>query len=290
MTATLQWFGTATWRLEVDGYVAWLDAYLTRAPTAAPLPMIAAEVDRADVILIGHSHFDHIADAGAMANATGATVVGSRHSCDIVQSEGVADDRTAPCIGGESLRFGPLVVRTFRSLHGFNGLREWPDPLGRDRRGRVAAMRAESPDLAEAALAHLSGAPPAQLEDGGPLAYVIEWDGFRLFWHDTPGMVRESWEAAATLTPDLALFSAAAAFSTPNVDGEPLQEGQQALVALMTEIVRPKTVVLNHHDDWCPPITYHLDEEAFRDGVERAGAKLRVVGVGESVELSGSSP
>lgn len=123
------------------------------------------------------------------------------------------------------------------------------------------------------------------MQDGGPLAYVVEWDGFRLFWHDTPGMVTDSWRAAGETAPDLALFAAAAAFSTPNIDAEAFEAGQQPFGAHMASLVRPKRVILNHHDDWCPPITFHLGEESFREGVEATGARLQVCALGETVSI-----
>lgn len=106
MVATLQWFGTATWRLIIDGYVVWLDAYINRAPTAAPAPERAEEVFRADAIVIGHSHFDHIAEAGLLARQTGASVVGSAHTAGIVVEQGVPASQTIVCRGGELLQFG----------------------------------------------------------------------------------------------------------------------------------------------------------------------------------------
>jgi L-ascorbate metabolism protein UlaG (beta-lactamase superfamily) len=285
MNATLQWFGTATWRLTVDGFVCWLDAYIERAVTALPPPERAADVQEAGLILIGHSHFDHIAEAGLVARNTGATVAGSALSCEIVQDEGLPGSQTVVCSGGEDLRFGPLRVRTFPSLHGFNGLREWPDPEGRDRKGRIEALRQRDPGLCEAALGHMANIPEKQQKDGGPLAYLIEWPGMRLFWHDTPGMVKASWEAASEANPDIALLSAAAAFSTPNVDGEPFEAGQVPFVEMMAGILKPGRVILNHHDDWCPPITYHLDEKLFRPGLKRAGIELQVVPFGATFSL-----
>lgn len=274
MRATLEWFGTATWRLEVDGTVIWLDAYINRAPTAPRLRLRAEDVDRADWILVGHSHFDHIADAGVIAGRTGATVVGSALSREIVMDDGVPAGRAIACAGGEEIECGPVRVRVFPSLHGFNGLREWPDPQGRDREARIADLRREAPEACAAALSHLGSIPEKQRNDGGPLAYLLEWDGFRLFWHDTPGMVTGSWEEAARLRPDVAILAAAAAFSTPNLDATPFHAGQQAFVAHMAGILRPGRVILNHHDDWCPPITYHLDEDGFRGGIASSGATL----------------
>jgi L-ascorbate metabolism protein UlaG (beta-lactamase superfamily) len=266
--------------------VVWIDAYIDRAPTAAPVPQKAGEVGVADYILIGHSHFDHIADAGVVAGNTGATVIGSALSCEIAQDEGVPAGRTIACAGGEELQLGPVLVRTFRSLHGFNGLREWPDPAGRTRVERIAELKARSPELAAASVAHTANIPAKQRNDGGPLGYLLEWDGFRLFWHDTPGMVMESWEAAARYPADLALLAAAAGFSTPNVDGEPQHDGVVPFVSGMAKILRPGRVILNHHDDWLPPVTFHLDEHQFAEPLHEAGTQIDVMRVGETLVLA----
>jgi L-ascorbate metabolism protein UlaG (beta-lactamase superfamily) len=290
MTATLQWFGTATWRLTVHGYVIWIDAYLKRAPTAAPVPERAEEVTRADAVLIGHSHFDHIADAGLVAKNTGATVVGSAHTVDIVTEEGVEPAKTITVAGGETMDLGPVALKTFRSLHGFNALRpdsgnrEWPDPEGRTGAERAAILRERDPQLLAAAQAHMRNVPPKQQQDGGPIAYLLEWGDTRLFWHDTPGMVTESWEAASRLQPTVAILSAAAAFSTPNVDGTRFDAGQQPFVGHMAGILRAPEVILNHHDDWCPPITFHMPEETFLPHLPE-GVRLEKHQLGEVFEV-----
>jgi L-ascorbate metabolism protein UlaG (beta-lactamase superfamily) len=289
VVATLQWFGTATWRLVIDGYVIWLDAYIDRAPTAAPVPQRAAEVEQAHAILVGHSHFDHIADAGLVAKNTGATVVGSAHTVDIVTEEGVPAKSTTVCAGGELLQLGPVSVRVYPSVHGFNALspdspfREWPDPHGRTREERTAILRERDPEGLAGAFDHFRNVPPKQMEDGGPLAYLLEWDGFRIFWHDTPGMVTASWEAAAQLQPDVAILAAAGGFSTPNIDGTAHTPGQQSR-GHMARILNAPHVVLNHHDDWCPPITFHLPEDSFLPHLPD-GVTLERHGLGEEFTL-----
>ncbi|MGK2966016.1 MAG: MBL fold metallo-hydrolase, partial [Tepidiformaceae bacterium] len=81
MKATLEWFGTATWRLVVGETVYWLDAYVNRSPTAIPLRLRGEDIDAADYVIVGHAHFDHVAEAGLIARSTGAVVVGSALTC-----------------------------------------------------------------------------------------------------------------------------------------------------------------------------------------------------------------
>jgi hypothetical protein len=60
MTARLDWYGCATFRLTVGSLVIFLDAYIDRTPEAAGTGLRADDIERADWIVVGHSHFDHL--------------------------------------------------------------------------------------------------------------------------------------------------------------------------------------------------------------------------------------
>ena len=83
----LTWLGTAGFRLAYQGTVVWIDPYVTRlslrdlvARRVVPPSeqAIAAWIDRADAVLVGHTHFDHALDVPAIARRFGARVFGSR--------------------------------------------------------------------------------------------------------------------------------------------------------------------------------------------------------------------
>ena len=71
MEIQLTWLGHATWKIEAGGKTILLDPFLNDSPVA---PVKAAEVD-ADIILVSHGHFDHVADVAEIANRCGAHVV-----------------------------------------------------------------------------------------------------------------------------------------------------------------------------------------------------------------------
>ena len=67
----LTWYGHGTWLIETGDHRIVLDPFFDDNPSAT---VAAADVE-ADYILISHGHFDHVADAAAIANRTGATLV-----------------------------------------------------------------------------------------------------------------------------------------------------------------------------------------------------------------------
>ncbi len=89
MKVTLDWLGTATFRLTLDDVVVFLDAYMDRVPSAPPVGLSAKDVQRADFVLVGHSHFDHLAGAEIIAATTGARVIGSSETCRVLRGAGL---------------------------------------------------------------------------------------------------------------------------------------------------------------------------------------------------------
>src|SRR5262249_16449963 len=62
-TLAVRWTGYANFELVYDGHILLLDAYYDRGSLYPPLGVKAADIRRADAILIGHGHFDHMSDA-----------------------------------------------------------------------------------------------------------------------------------------------------------------------------------------------------------------------------------
>lgn len=267
MRVTLDWLGCATFRLTVGDLVILLDAYIDRVPLAPPVGLRAADIDRCDAILVGHSHFDHIAGAETIAPRTGATVVGSNETARVLLEAGVSAGQLFRVQGGEHVRLSPdVTVRVFPSLHsciwvggswdpgkvvlGHTGLTEDERAAVRGQQGAAIGEAPEAPDPAavEAMQRHLREALGSR-ETGGALAFLIETPAGTIFYHDTSGcwtgIVRD-------LRPDVAIVAMA---GRPNIDGEPIQGSLAQFVGMMGEWLRPRRMVLGHHDDWMPPMT-----------------------------------
>ena len=60
-----------------------------------------------------------------------------------------------------------------------------------------------------------------------------------------------------------------AAAGRGNIDGEPIQGSLADFVARQAELVSPKTLILNHHDDWLPGFSIDTDMQPIRDELAR---------------------
>jgi L-ascorbate metabolism protein UlaG (beta-lactamase superfamily) len=275
MTATLDWYGCATFRLSIGELVVFLDAYIDRVPGAPGTGLRADDVDRADWVVIGHSHFDHLWGAERIARQTGATVIGSYETTRILEAEGVPTDQLLPVSGGERIRLSDdVVVGVFPSLHSC----VWSHAemrgsdvvclgdlgvLHQERVARAAGLRAHFSGLGEAVARHLQAGNQGPKGDGGALVYLFETPDGTLLYQDTSG----HWSGILhDLRPDVAILAAA---GRGNVDGEPIQGSLAQFVARQAWLVKPRKVILSHHDNWLPGFSTDTDTEPIREEIAR---------------------
>ena len=113
MSVKIRWLGHSCYSIRTGKHEVLVDPFLDESPVA---PLKAAEVS-ADFILLTHGHFDHVADAVAIARRTGATVVANFEICEWLKGQGVAEEKTVALNigGGVSLPFGHVKMTT--ALH-----------------------------------------------------------------------------------------------------------------------------------------------------------------------------
>ncbi|MEO8458712.1 MAG: MBL fold metallo-hydrolase [Chloroflexota bacterium] len=265
MKTTLDWLGVATWRLTVGETVIFLDAYMDRVPGAPPVGLSASDVDRADAILVGHSHFDHIAGAEVIANNTGARIIGSHESCRVMREAGVPDTQLLPTSGGERHRIAEgIIVRAFPSIHSCTWILTdvGSGEAETGHAGLTQDERAACPGLVQRIMSFAaSGAPEGAVildhvrsvigstSDGGALVYLVETPDARIFFQDTSGC----WGGVLdSIDAEIAILAAA---GRANVDGEPIQGSMAQFIAMEAKLLGSRIVFLGHHDNWMPPIT-----------------------------------
>lgn len=118
-TIVLRWLGTANYEFAYGDQVVLLDAYFDRGPRNRSIGLTAEGIKHANLILSGHAHSDHIADAAAVARRTGAVVVGAATAIQVVRVAGLPLDqtRTVTGRGGEILQFKGFTVEPVLAHH-----------------------------------------------------------------------------------------------------------------------------------------------------------------------------
>ncbi|HTM13180.1 MAG TPA: MBL fold metallo-hydrolase, partial [Bryobacteraceae bacterium] len=119
-TLAIRWTGYSNFELAYGGQIMLLDAYFDRGSMYPPLGFKAADVKKANVILIGHGHHDHMSDAASVAARTGAVVVGAPLTTAKLQTQNLdaKQIRTVTGKGREVLKFGKFEVEPILGRHG----------------------------------------------------------------------------------------------------------------------------------------------------------------------------
>ena len=225
----LKWLGTAGWEIRVADVVILVDPFLTRREAAAGVEWKTNEeevnriITKADFIFAGHSHADHIADIPVIAKRFGAKVIGSRTTTNIALTAGIDKAQLMTIRGGEKLEFNDFSVQVIESQHGVlnrGGRRRQPKP--------------------EEVLRPWSGAINGDaFVEGGSYLYYFSFGGLRLLHQSTGNFIEEN---LTGLQPDVAILAENGNY-----------HWNDAL-----KILRPKTVIIHHYDEWRTP---------FADGI-----------------------
>jgi len=271
MTTTLDWYGCATFRMRTAGLTLFLDAYIDRAANARGTGLRADDIDTCDWILVGHSHFDHLYGAERIAANTGAKIVGSYETVRVMEQAGVPLEQMICVAGGETVDLGNGVkVSVYPSQHSCvwsQGQMSAADEvcigdLGltwQEQRARFEELvKYLTTSLEAPAIEHLVGSQQGDRGDGGALLYLIETPDGSVLFQDTSG----HWSGIIdSLHPDVAILAAA---GRGNIDGEPIQGSLAEFVARQAERIRPRRLVLCHHDDWLPGFSVDTDVAPIR--------------------------
>jgi L-ascorbate metabolism protein UlaG (beta-lactamase superfamily) len=249
---SLRWFGTATFELAFGDKVILLDNFYERPARNRPLGFGVEDVTRADQILVGHPHFDHVADTARVARQTGAPFAIAPIGADYLLGQGLPASQisSVPGLGeGDVLDGAGFSVR---ALHGFHldiGLNEVQVRKWQDLRAARAAFEAEfsPPSSAEDdEAAHQiaqRGVHTPEVNTEATLTYVIDIGGFRIAYRDSGGAISAEERAYFAAHPgvDLAILS---------INGLPHVAQQLEDVFLpLARLYQPKVLVPSHHDE-----------------------------------------
>ena len=134
----LKYFGTAGWQITDGNITVLIDPYISRVklgtgpgvsaedtrktvdrsdPFVSDTLLIDSLITKADFILAHHSHFDHLSDVPYIARKTGAKVIGTETTCNILRAYGIPNEQLYPVRGGEDYQFENFSVQVIPSIH-----------------------------------------------------------------------------------------------------------------------------------------------------------------------------
>jgi Beta-lactamase superfamily domain len=217
-TLAVRWTGYSNFELAYRDKVILLDAFIDRGSNYPPLGFTASDVKRADLIILGHGHFDHMADAASIAVRTGALVVGAPVTTEKLMSQAVpaAQIRTVTGKHGEVLQFDGFTIEPILARHAL------PDPTITEVMGNALNAIAPKPSPAQDAeerATRARGTSDPRVIREGTIAYIITLDnGFRIAYRDSGGHPTDYERSAMARIGgvDLALVAMSAEFFPPS--------------------------------------------------------------------------
>jgi L-ascorbate metabolism protein UlaG (beta-lactamase superfamily) len=230
-----QWLGTAGFRIRHRRKVLLIDPYLTRNERATPLQRLSpADLADADFIFISHGHFDHLYDVPEIVEVSGATVHCNVTAAGTLRGRGVPGSRLKVVSGGESLDFGGFTVSVAPCRH--------------IRFDAKLILNTVPGVLRDIKVLKRFDRMPA----GTVLTTAFHFEGLSVMHMGSMGLTPQGAAALGLGVPDILML--------------PLQGHSDICrrAAAVTAAVRPRVVIPQHHDDFCPPISRTIDLEPFR--------------------------
>jgi len=127
MSNGVKWLGHATFEINTSqGLTLVVDPWYDGNPANETK---VEQVEKADVVLITHDHFDHLGDAAALLKKTGATLVGQPEIIEKMKKEGVSEDQVVYGTGmnvGGSVEVSGVKITMVQAVHSSNS----GDPAG----------------------------------------------------------------------------------------------------------------------------------------------------------------
>jgi L-ascorbate metabolism protein UlaG (beta-lactamase superfamily) len=258
---TLQYLGTAGWQITDGTTVILIDPYLSsifgpqppgrapfaRAPgdtrpqygwtdVAAPdTSTIDSHIQRADFILVTHTHYDHVLDVPHIALKNHSTVIGTESTENVLRAYNVPEEQLLAVHGGEDYDFGTFSVKVIPSLH---------SPL--DHKHYFSSATAPAGMKAPLTLEQMH-------PEGGTLAYLIRFHGHQILVFGGMNYIEREIEG---LEPDVVLVGAAGS----------RKEIYDYSGRLMRGLHYPALVLPTHWDNFTAP--YGASQQPSIDAVQ----------------------
>jgi len=270
----LRYLGAAGWEVSDGTTSILIDPYLSRINGPAPpgghpmagdtrraygwgdiassdIAVIDAHIQRADFVLVTHTHYDHIMDVPHIALKTRATVIGTESTENVMRAYGVPEEQLITVRGGEDYQFGSFSLKVIPSIH---------SPL--DHKRYFSSASAPAGMKAPLTLEQIH-------PEGGTLAYLIRFDGHQILAFGGMNFIERE---IVGLEPDVALIGA----------GASRKEVYDYSGRLMRDLDYPAIVLPTHWDNFLVPYSAsqqpNLDAlQSFVQEIVAASPKTKVI-------------
>jgi L-ascorbate metabolism protein UlaG (beta-lactamase superfamily) len=273
----LKYLGTAGWEITDGTTVILIDPYLSRINGPAPpgggsghskagdtrraygwndvaSPDVAAidsHIQRADFILVTHTHYDHVLDVPHIARKTGAAVIGTESTENVMRAYDVPEEQLLTARGGEDYQFSSFSLKVIPSIH---------SPL--DHKHYFSSASAPAGMKAPLTLEQIH-------PEGGTLAYLIRFHSHQILAFGGMNFIERE---MVGLEPDVALIGA----------GASREEIYDYSGRLMRDLHYPAIVLPTHWDNFLAPFEASQEPalealQSFVQEIAAASPKTRVI-------------
>jgi L-ascorbate metabolism protein UlaG (beta-lactamase superfamily) len=255
---TLTYLGVAGWSITDGVHTVLVDPYFSRPEFDGVVGVVPDEdaiarlaPPRADLVLVTHSHVDHLLDAPFVARRTGAQLLGSVSTANYGRATGLPDDQLVPVQGGEDYQFEGFSVRVIPGLHSALGDKH---VFGA---GDVIAADVVLPLTFEG------------FGEGGTFDYLVRLGGHEILVIGSANYIERE---LSGLRPDVAIVATGLREELHDYAGR-----------LMRALGAPPLVLANHFDAWRAPLgeplseTTRADLAAFAAEIRACAPETRVV-------------
>ena len=231
-----------------------------------------------DLLLTGHSHWDHSFDTATWSKLTGAPVLGAKTTCYEAAAQGLPEDRCQAVLGGEKLQLARAVtMRVVRWNHSGDSTK---NP---EQHNAVELCGIPHADPATGGLR--AGVAEDFPNGGGNRAYLFTVDGprgrFSWFYQDSASavdlhvpIILEGKDYGAPLA------NLEAALHDAGLDHVDLWMGTggAAVARLLAPVLKPRAYIPMHWDDFFAPfergVTTPYSDPELESFLAEAGVKL----------------
>jgi len=239
----IQWLGTAAHVLSSETTTVLVDPYVSRPSFGELLGSLTPKLDqiekyipaKVDLVVCGHSHFDHVLDAPVIAKLRGAKLAGSVSTCMWARAAGVPESQLiAVPPSGATFTVGDFDVTFIPSHH-----------------GRVAFGRVPFPGVVN----HVPAVPARfwHYRMGGAFGILMKSCGVSVYHNGSADLIDAELEGKKA---DVLLACLAG------------RRGTARYLPRLVEALSPRLVIPTHHDAFFAPLS---EGERLLPGIDLDG-------------------